>query len=146
MVKPKTKSYVDNNPKTVMGTAKPSFFSIPPQALIYLGQAMKNGKDKYGLKNWREKKVTYSVYHDAMMRHLLACQDGEDNARDSLVHHLGHIMAGCAIVLDAMENGSLVDDRGIPGNFSDMVERLTSTYMPMPTKKKKPAVKKAVKK
>jgi hypothetical protein len=30
-------SYPDDNPKTVLGLAKPSTFAIPPSALIHLG-------------------------------------------------------------------------------------------------------------
>lgn len=118
--------YPDNNPKTAVGLTKPSFFAIPPTALIHLGGAMADGRKKYGLLNWREKAVTYSVYHDAMMRHLGAFQDGEDCARDSGRHHLAHVMACCAIVLDAIEHGNLIDDRGTPGAFADMIEELTT--------------------
>ena len=50
-------------------------------------------------------------YIGAMKRHLDALLDGEDEAHDSGVHHLGHVNATTAILLDAMECGKLIDDR-----------------------------------
>ena len=86
---------------------------------------MADGEIKYGLLNYRTKAVAASVYFDAKLRHTFAWWDGEDLARDSLRHHLAHDMACDAILLDAMETGNLIDDRGTPGTFSEMIERLT---------------------
>lgn len=105
----------DTNPKTRYGMAKPSMAAIPPAAMIELGAAMADGARKYGKFNWREHEVTASVYEDALMRHLMSWRDGEDVAPDSGVNHLGHIMACCAILLDAAASGKLIDDRGPPG-------------------------------
>jgi hypothetical protein len=106
--------YPDGNPKTVIGMSKPSVRAIPPIAELHLGAAMSDGEKKYGRFNWREKQVTASVYYDAIRRHLAGWWDGEDYAQDSGVHHLGHVMACCAILLDAAASGKLNDDR-IPG-------------------------------
>lgn len=115
----------DTNPKTAVGLTKPSLRAIPPAALLHLGRAMSNGEGKYGLFNWREHTVSSSVYYDAAMRHLLAWWDGENEAADSGVHHLAHVMACCAIVLDAHASGKLNDDRGPPGAFPELVECYT---------------------
>jgi hypothetical protein len=40
--------YPDDNPKTVLGLAKPRHSPFPPSALIHLGEAMENGRKKYG--------------------------------------------------------------------------------------------------
>lgn len=120
-----TDEYPDNNPKTVLGLSKPSFTAIPPVALIHMGAAMSDGRRKYGQMNWREKRVTTGIYVDAIMRHLLSYWDGEDIASDSKVKHLGHVMACCAIILDAEATGNLNDDRPIPGPFADTVAALT---------------------
>ena len=85
---------------------------------------MQNGAEKYGAYNWRDKEVILSIYVDAAMRHLLSFYDGEEKARDSGVHHLGHTMACCAILLDAGRLGVLVDDRPKPGAFADIVESM----------------------
>lgn len=113
--------YPDDNPKTAVGLTKPPLSPIPPVALLHLGKAMADGRDKYGQMNWRESKVTYSVYYDAAMRHLMAWWDGEERAKDSGVHHLGHAMACMAILLDAQSVGMLNDDRPVKGRFSDEV-------------------------
>jgi hypothetical protein len=109
--------YPDDNPKTILGTAKPSISSVPPVAMFVMGQAMRDGKAKYGPMNWREKRVTSSVYFDAAMRHLLAWWDGEEEAQDSGVHHLGHAMACLAILVDAQHGGHLNDDRPPTGTL-----------------------------
>jgi len=117
--------YPDDNPKTVLGSKKPALDAVPPIAVLQLGRAMSDGKAKYGPMNWREKRVTSSVYYNAAMRHLMAWWDGEDLAPDSGVHHLAHAMACLAIVLDAESVGKLNDDRPTPGNFGATVETLT---------------------
>lgn len=114
-------AYPDNNPKTVFGVKKPAFHFTPPVAELVLGQAMANGGAKYGLMNWRGKSISSSVYYDAARRHLAAWWDGEDIDRESGVHHLGHAMACCALVLDGADVGKLNDDRPVKGGFSARV-------------------------
>jgi hypothetical protein len=46
-----------------------------------------------------------------MMRHAFAYRDGQDATTDTLVSELGAVMANCAILLDAAQHGTLVDDR-----------------------------------
>lgn len=115
----------DTNPKSRIGLTKPSLGAIPSAALLHLGGAMADGRDKYGLFNWREHSVAASVYEDAIWRHLLAWRDGEDTARDSGHHHLAHVMACCAILLDAAETGNLIDDRGPTGAAADLIDAWT---------------------
>jgi hypothetical protein len=117
---------VDRNPKTIYGQAKPGVHAIPPVALLHLGRGMEDGEAKYGLTNWRENEVSASVYYDAAFRHMAAWWDGEQIAPDSGVHHLGHVMACCAILLDAEHMGKLNDDRpSVPGTFADVVKAMT---------------------
>ncbi len=116
----------DGNPKTTHGIAKPSLHSIPPLALLHLGQAMADGNRKYGLVNWRHDPITMSVYWNAMMRHMLALWDGEDVDPTTGIKHLAYIMANCAILLDAEEQGTLTDDRSpIPGKTAELITRMT---------------------
>jgi hypothetical protein len=102
---------IDNNAKTAAAVGKPQMSGIPPIALLALGTAMQDGVNKYGLTNWRDSQVSATVFYDAMMRHLLAWYSGEDCAADSHVVHLGHLMAGAAILLDAELHGCLNDNR-----------------------------------
>jgi hypothetical protein len=99
------------NKKNEAGSKKPPTNSVPPIAILALGAAMQNGADKYGSFNWRESEVTASVFYNAMQRHLLAWWSGEDHAEDSKVHHLAHLSACCAILLDSELSGVFKDDR-----------------------------------
>jgi hypothetical protein len=101
----------DKNLKTAAAAGKPTFQAIPMVALVALGKAMQNGEDKYERYNWREAGSTSSVFFNAMLRHLIDWYCGEDYASDSKVHHLAHLMAGCAIILDTELHGKLNDDR-----------------------------------
>ena len=121
--------YPDDNPKTIIGLSKPSLIAIPPVALLHLGRAMTDGKNKYGLMNWREKRVSSSIYYDAALRHALAWWDGENFASDSGVHHLGHLMACAAIILDAQSVDNLNDDRpSHNGRFAEDVKAYTTNH------------------
>ncbi len=111
------------NPKDLIGVKKvPTLSVIPSAGLVHCGRAMENGSEKYGRMNWREHPVKATIYLDAAVRHLMAWADGEEDAQDSGVHHLGHVMACCAILLDAQEAGNMIDDR-VPGPAADLLER-----------------------
>ena len=101
----------DNNLKTAVAMGKPGITAVPPVALFALGAAMQDGVNKYEKYNWREAGATVSIFVDAMARHLFAYYSGEDHASDSKIHHLAHLMAGSAILLDAELHGKLNDDR-----------------------------------
>ena len=116
-------SYPDDNPKTAVGATKVPLHLVPPVASHYLALAFKDGASKYGPYNWREHRVSASVYYGAARRHLDAWWDGEDVSRDALVHHLGHVMACCAILLDAMSVDKLNDDRPLPGAAGELQAR-----------------------
>lgn len=116
----------DNNPKTRFGVTKPGIADIPMSAIFMLGLAMRDGKEKYGRTNWRENKVTASIYLDAAFRHLASWWEREEVASDSLVHHLGHVMACCAILIDAQTTDNLIDDRpSVPGGLPELLASLT---------------------
>lgn len=116
------------NPKTAAGSKKPALFSvIPTAALLHLGEVMKLGANKYGPFNWRDTPVPAETYVDAIGRHLLSWQDGEDNDPESGMSHLAHIMASCAIIIDAQENGKLDDNRPTAGRVGEMVANFQRT-------------------
>lgn len=117
----------DANPKDRLGSAKVDLSLLPPAGVIHAAHAMMDGAVKYGPYNWRQKKVRARVYIAAARRHLDSYLDGEETAADSDVHHLGHAIACCAIILDAMESGTLVDDRPLPGSAARLLARLEET-------------------
>jgi hypothetical protein len=109
--KASTMEPVDKNLKTLAALNKPRISDVPPVALFAMGAAMSDGAKKYGRFNWRDTGTTTSVFYDAMIRHLADWYNGEDYAHDSKIHHLAHVMASCAILLDSELQGSMNDDR-----------------------------------
>lgn len=99
------------DPKGESGKAKPQLHLIPRASLEAQANALQTGKLKYGESNWRLNKVCQSTYISAMLRHISALQDGEDADPESGLSHLSHVLANCAILLDAAKCGTLVDDR-----------------------------------
>lgn len=99
------------NLKDIASRHKVSMSLVPEIANIELAQAFRDGAQKYTPFNWRHTPVNLSVYTDAIYRHLALFNAGQDRASDSNLHHLTHIMSGCAIVLDALLNDTLIDDR-----------------------------------
>lgn len=122
----------ESNPKTLVGRSKlPILSVIPPAALIKEAAAMrygaylapkKDGTYGYGPYNWRDQPIEYMVYIDAANRHLLCAVDGEDVAPDSGVCHLAHARATLGILIDAIENNTVIDDR--PAQRSGTAARL----------------------
>jgi len=111
------------NPKDLFGNKKVSMSKLPASAVAHGSMAMMDGAEKYGAYNWRDKSVIASIYIDGAKRHMDLWFEGQQNASDSGVHHLGHAIACCAILLDAELTNSLVDDRPIFGD-PDMLEQL----------------------
>lgn len=119
---------VDTNPKTAYGKAKPSMQFVPPVALLELGLVMEFGAKKYGPMNWRKDPITASTYYNALMRHAFQYWDGADLDSESRRNHLAHIMACCAILLDAQVRGNLLDDRPEKGSAEFYIILNTRTF------------------
>lgn len=112
--------YPDGNPKSLQGAKKFSLRYLPLSANIAVNQAFEDGAKKYGAANWREKGVATTVYVDAALRHIMQYFDGGQKlAADSGVHNLGHAMACLAIIIDAEQEGQLIDDRPFAAKDTD---------------------------
>lgn len=115
-----TPGYADGNPKSLQGAKKFSLRYLPLSANIAVNQAFEDGAKKYGAANWREKGVATTVYVDAALRHIMQYFDGGQKlAADSGVHNLGHAMACLAIIIDAEQEGQLIDDRPFAAKDTD---------------------------
>lgn len=99
------------NPKDAAGRAKVPLWLLSPVAKAAWALAQFAGLKKYGAWNWRGTEVLASVYLSAAMRHLDAYLSGETHDPEDGTHHLGNVMACCAILLDAAACGKLIDDR-----------------------------------
>lgn len=109
------------NPKQAYGDKKVPLQLIPPAALIYMGQALKEGARKYGAYNWRENDVEVMTYIGATMRHVAAYLDREDVDPESGNHHLAHALASLAILVDSIECGVSIDNRPPEGAAGKLI-------------------------
>lgn len=103
--------YAPDDPKGAAGAKKAPMWLLPASAMRETAWVHKHGADKYGPFNWREGSVCSSTYISAIMRHLDLWRDGEDNDAESGRSHLASIAASCNILMDAMQCGTLRDDR-----------------------------------
>lgn len=99
------------NPKEAAGRSKLQLQLVPTAAKREMTLALEIGGIKYGFWNWRGAGICLMTYIGAMQRHLDAIQNGEDMDPSSGVSHIGHILAGAAVVADATDVGMLTDDR-----------------------------------
>lgn len=116
------------NPKQAVGDTKIPIHLFP-QAAVYMG-ALGNldGELKYGRNNWRAAAIIYTTYLNAIKRHCDALLECEDEDPDSGLHHLCHVLASAGLLADAMQCGTLVDDRNyVPdeGSWRKFVNKLT---------------------
>jgi hypothetical protein len=114
------------NPKNLAARDRIKVALLPSAGVIHGAHACMKGAGKYGPYNWREKEIALMEYAGAAMRHIQKWVDGEDISHDDKVHHLGHVIATCAIMLDALESGFVIDDRPKPGPAPALLERLAT--------------------
>lgn len=122
------------NPKDTIGRTKLPIHLFPPAAIAFGVMGLVEGMLKYGRSNWRATPVYATVYYDALMRHMMAWMECEDQASDSGNMHLSNAMATLAIIIDAQTQGTLIDDRayvapgtaGFPGVMEMLKEQLAA--------------------
>lgn len=100
-----------SNPKDAVGAKKLMLHLVPSIVMILAALGFSEGAFKYGKYNWRKAGVRFSIYLDAIHRHLQKLQDGEWADDDTQVPHLASIIACCGIIADAKSLGMLTDDR-----------------------------------
>jgi Domain of unknown function (DUF5664) len=77
---------------TKLDSNKPRMDLIDPLALIGLSEVLTFGAKKYSAHNWRQG-ISHSRLIAALMRHLMAIQEGEDIDPESGLPHIDHL--GC---------------------------------------------------
>lgn len=129
-----------SNPKSLMGATKVPNASVTPfTALIRLAQALEYGafhaprrdteQKGYGPFNWRDNPIEYMTYIEAAQRHLASAADREDidpDTGESKVEHLWEAMASLAILIDATEHKTVIDNRpaNAKGRVAEMLRAL----------------------
>jgi hypothetical protein len=115
------------NPKQAFGAVKPMLHLVPPALVLYASLAARDGAiDKaYGPLNWRETPVLASTYLNAMERHLMDLKYCNDFTSDMGIPSISGLIMSAAIYVDALECGTLVDDRK-PGPSAKIIDRLAA--------------------
>ncbi|MCP4896260.1 MAG: hypothetical protein GY906_04725 [bacterium] len=116
------------NPKDRAGAAKPNLSILPFAPLFEAVAAIYEGRRKYGAWNWRNEKVSDTIYADAAIRHLMQFIAGEDIDPESGVHHISKAIAGLLVIRDAQIHGTNQDDRLVEQNLniSAVMEQLAA--------------------
>jgi hypothetical protein len=118
----------DTNPKKAHGALKAPMNAVPNTALIELNAVMAAGAHKYGIYNFRNTKIDALTYISAIRRHLMLWEDGQDADDETFRSHLAHIMACCALALDAQHTGYLVDNRSKTGVVPELLKDCARTH------------------
>lgn len=131
---PKSDS-TSTSPKALDSFHKIPVNLCPASAIIAIALVIAQGHKKPGrtIYNWRDKsqKISYMDYHAAALRHLLKSIDGSDFDQELSelagvsVRHDWAAMSCLAILEDARQAGTLVDDRPTKGGAEDFLDNLT---------------------
>ena len=116
------------NPKEAIGASMAPMNACPNTALIELYNVMGGGAWKYGLYNFRDTDISAMTYIGAIRRHFMLWEDGEDNDPESQQSHLAHIMACCALAIDAGHTGKLIDDRSKTGVVPGLLRKSAEQF------------------
>ena len=118
----------ETNPKKAIGALKAPIGYCPPTAIIELQAVMAGGAHKYGPFNFRDSPIDCLTYIGAIHRHLVLWEDGVDTDDESGRSHLAHIMACCALALDAQHTGRLVDNRSKTGLVQGILDSCATSH------------------
>ena len=84
--------------------------ALDPAALYVLAEVAGSGANKYSAHNYL-RGYAWSLSYDALQRHLLKFQMGEDLDAESGLPHLGHAAWHCLALLSFLVRGLGTDDR-----------------------------------
>lgn len=102
------------DPKQACAVKKLTFNSVPITLRVLAAPANQSGADKYGIWNWLklpDGSMSLNTYINALERHLTLFRAGQDFTSDTGIHNLDSMIAGLAVVRDAMIFGKVLDDR-----------------------------------
>jgi hypothetical protein len=79
---------------------------------------MKFGGDKYGFFNFKKQGMTQTRLLSATLRHIYQHLEGTDLDEESGLPHLAHAVTSLTLLIDKINNNSIVDDR-----FKEVVKK-----------------------
>jgi hypothetical protein len=118
-----------SNPKDIIGSNKVPLGLVPASTMAYMAVGHAEGHLKYGLVNWREAGVRFSIYIDACLRHIEKVKEGEWADPETTVPHLANALACLSIIVDAHHAGKLIDDRPKASDASVVMEDMAKVLM-----------------
>lgn len=130
---PSAPAVIQPNPKEIDSSHKIPVNLCPASAIIAIALVIAQGHKKPGrsIYNWRTQPISYMSYHGAAQRHLLKSIDGSDFDQELSdlagvpVRHDWAAMSCLAIIEDARQCGTLIDDRPIKGGAEEFLESIT---------------------
>jgi hypothetical protein len=125
-------SVTSTSPKSLDSSHKIPVNLCPASAIIAIAMVISLGHKKPGrsIYNWRTQPISLSEYLAAALRHLLKSNDGSnfDPELTKLagvnIRHDWAAMSCLAIIEDARQAGTLVDDRPVKGGAEEFLESL----------------------
>lgn len=78
---------IENDPNKFL-KGKNRLDLVEPIIIKSLGEILTYGADKYSANSWKKVKNPKDIYYAALMRHILAWREREDNDKDTAFHHL----------------------------------------------------------
>lgn len=126
------KSPTSTSPKSLDSSHKIPVNLCPASAIIAIAMVISLGHKKPGrsIYNWRTQPISYSEYLGAAQRHMLKSNDGSDYDPELTklagvnIRHDWAAMSCLAIIEDARQAGTLVDDRPVKGGAEEFLESL----------------------
>lgn len=79
---------------------KPRFDYIPPHALTELAKVLTFGAQKYAPQSWRSVENGKDRYLAALLRHVVAHMQGEQNDDETGLPHMAHVMCNAAFLVE----------------------------------------------
>jgi hypothetical protein len=84
---------------------------LPGKALIEIGKVLGHGAKKYDAWNWT-KGIAFSRIIGAVLRHVIAFNEGEDLDPETGLSHIAHVACECLFLLTFVVTGRVeLDDR-----------------------------------
>lgn len=89
---------------------KPPLSLLPAGPLAEVAHVLEHGASKYGMHNWRGG-ITWHRILSAMLRHIFAFIEGENNDPETGLSHIAHAVCNGLFLLEFQQTHTELDDR-----------------------------------
>jgi hypothetical protein len=102
-----------DTPSAKIKTPKLNPLYFPMLAMPYIWSVFNKGLVKYSPFSWRDGETGSMELLNAALRHIYLYVSGTDLDSESGESHISHAAANLLLLLDMLENGTLVDNRPV---------------------------------